>query len=81
MVNQLFEDYGNVWPPRGDFTDWPLSWLPYMALCDEMPWKLAQNKEPEAVRGWMREGLKQVRYTDKRVPFLPPTNGVQINSC
>ena len=59
-LDKLILSYGNTWPPKPDFSDWPTCWNIYQTLCDEMPGRLNQTGNPDRFRDWMKSALHQV---------------------
>ena len=52
-LKKLRNTFGEQWPPRASFEDWPENWTPYRKMADEMSYKMRDLEGPEQFREWI----------------------------
>ena len=52
-MRRLRHMFGEQWPPRASFSDWPEQWIPYKEMGEEMSYKLKDLDNPSLFRNWI----------------------------
>ena len=62
ILTKLLTVFNGHWPPRAQFDNWPVEFVPYMEIADEIPEKLSISPTSEKFRTWMQNALEKVIY-------------------
>lgn len=59
-MQRLRNMFGEQWPPRASFEDWPKHWAPYLEMAEELSYKLRDLDSPKLFREWINEIGKKI---------------------